>query len=63
MFNLPVSLWRILTVFNSSKPENDVMYAWAWVPLTGIWKSLPASTFDVPSKPPEIYRKNQNVNE
>lgn len=49
---LPVVLCLRLTFFNSSMPENDVMYACAWVPLTGILKSFPASTLDVPSKPP-----------
>lgn len=49
---LPVVLCRKVLVVNSAMPENDVMYAWACVPFTGILKSLPANTFDVPSKPP-----------
>lgn len=56
----PVFLCLMLRVFNSEKPENDVMYAWACVPLTGMLNSFPANTFDVPSKPPEI--KEEIVN-
>lgn len=50
---IPVVLCRRLTFFNSSMPEKDVMYACACVPLTGILNNFPASTFDVPSKPPK----------
>ena len=45
--------WRsIHLVASSSSPVKEVTKAWAWVPRTGIPKSFPASTFDVPSKPP-----------
>lgn len=50
---LPVVLCGKVRVANSSVPENDVIYACAWVPFTGILNSFPANTFDVPSKPPE----------
>lgn len=50
--NLPVSLCCSTRVFSSWMPVKDVMYAWACVPFTGMLKSLPANTLDVPSKPP-----------
>lgn len=59
---LPVSLWRMLRVFSSAKPLNDVMYACACVPFTGMPNILPASTFEVPSKPPENANANNNAN-
>lgn len=53
-WELPDVLWRKFLDRKSENPENDVMYACAWVPFTGILNIFPAKTFDVPSKPPEI---------
>lgn len=39
-------------VFSSLGFENDVIYAWAWVPFTGILNIFPASKLLVPSNPP-----------
>jgi hypothetical protein len=44
----------------SVNPLNDVMYAWACVPLTGILKSLPAKTLLVPSNPPGTYLRKKS---
>lgn len=57
---LPVVLCLKLTVFNSAMPENDVMYACACVPRTGMLNNFPAKTFDVPSKPPWNWNINKN---
>jgi len=39
-------------VFNSLGLENDVIYAWACVPFTGILNIFPASKLLVTSNPP-----------
>ena len=36
----------------STSLGNDITQLWAWVPLTGMPKSLPASTFEVAAQPP-----------
>lgn len=50
----PPPLCINVCVRNSLRPVNEVMYACAWVPFTGMLNSLPARTLLVPSKPPTI---------
>ena len=51
---------RLTLCLRSFWLENELTNAWAWVPLTGIPNSFPASTLLVPSKP-DNYKTNRTI--